>query len=187
MFYAYQQGNKIKTVYSAKPPQGSLGVVPSDISRDDFEYLKVTPAIGDDGNAINVITVDQALKTAGDSEKERANQISAAYQTMHTAIYDKLYEIFRTRNPETATAEHETWKDMLANPADYSSLGLVVDYQLMQADGTTELYSAGSALDTSQKITDFATRKLEQVREYGPFRAQKKQEYYTAKQNIENS
>ena len=91
-----------------------------------------------------------------------------------------MYEVFRTRNPETANADHETWKLMVASPAKYVSVGLKTSYQVDDASGT-ELFSPGSALDTEEKIVSYATRKIEQAEEYAIFRLQQKQQFIDSK------
>ena len=95
-------------------------------------------------------------------------------------IYDELFTVFRTKDSATATANYETWKDMKVTPSRYSSLGLKVDHQVNAADNT-EIFSPGSALDTDQKIVDYATRKVEQAQEYGAWRMQRIQQYKDAK------
>ena len=187
MFYAYEKDGKVKSVYSAKPPEGVLGVIPSDISRDDFGYLKSTPSNDPvTGEPINVISVDEAKKAEALSAKSKEEDIATAYQTMSDEVDEKMYEVFRTLKADYATAEYETWQDMKKRPSAYASLGLKVDHQINNADDT-ELFSPGSALDTVQKITDYATRKIELAEAYGTFRVQRIQQFKNEKEQIQNS
>lgn len=187
MFYAYEKNGEIKTTMAASPPENSLGKVPESISRDDFDYLKVTQSNDPQtGDPINVITVDAAKKAVGLAEKTKVDDVSSAYQTMSDEIDAKMYDVFRTLKPEYATAEYNTWKDMLDRPAAYASLGLKVDHQINNTDNS-ELFSPGSALDTAQKVLDFAQRKIQLAQDYGTFRMQKLQEFRNQKETIENS
>lgn len=164
-------------------PENAIGIAPENIAREDWPYLQAIEAINEFGENYWNITIDQDAKAQALAAKSKQDQIEAAYNAMVKDIYDELYKVFRTRQPETATAEKETWDDMLINAANYASLGLKVDHQLNNADGS-ELFSPGSALDTAQKIVAYATRKLEQVRAYGPYRMQRKQQFYDERATI---
>lgn len=159
--------------------------VPPSIASEDYPYVKAQQQIIED-DTIWVAYVDGAAKSAGEAEASKQAQLDMAYSSMNKDIYDKLYDVFRTRKPETATAEHETFKHMKDNPSQYASKGLKCDHQLNKAD-TTELFSPGSALDTDQKVLDYATRKLELVHEYGVYRAERIQQFKNEKETIENS
>ena len=53
--------------------------------------------------------------------------------------------------------------------------------------GGTEIFDPGSALDTDQKIVDYATRKIEQAHEYAIWRMKRIQTFKNDKETIENS
>ena len=179
------QENGVIYVKPAKgfTPENAVAILPDHLGPDDYAFLTVSDSVDEQNQPIKVVGVDTTAKATALAEASKASQVAIAYQNMVEDVYAQLYEVFRTRQPETATAEKETWDDMLVNPGNYSSLGLKVDYQLNNADDT-ELFSPGSALDTDAKITAFATRKLEQVRAYGPYRSQRKQQFYNERETI---
>ena len=167
--------------FTVRPAQGyvptnQVGIVPSDIPVSEWRFIKAEEVTDAQGLPKWEISVDQVAKAALEAEEAKKVQDAAAYDSFIKDLYDKMYEVFRTRNTETATADFETWKDMKAAPAKYANLGLKVDHQIDDASGT-ELFSAGSALDTEAKVLSFATRKVEQAEEYAVYRIKKKQEY----------
>lgn len=111
--------------------------------------------------------------------------VGVKYDEMTKAVYDQMFTVFYTRKSDSAIANYEMWKHMKDNPALYSSQGLKAEYQLDNAD-TTELFSPGSALDTDQKIIDYATRKLEQADEYVVWRSTRIQQFRNEKEAILN-
>jgi len=180
------EGNYEVVMASKDVFSDTVGVVPAGIAIADYSFLKVTSSNDPvTGAPIKVISVDATLKAAGDTAKTKVDSLAAAQASMIKDVYDKLFEVFGSRTAATATAEYETWKEMILTPADYAGGGLKCDHQLNNADDT-ELFSPGSALDTSGKINSFATRKIEQVKAYGIYRASRKQQYKDAVEAIEN-
>ena len=194
MFYAYEENGELKTVYAAKPPVGVVCEIPVDIEKDDFPYLVKQPvavqSTGVGPESFNspmwTVVVDQTAKSAALAEKNKVTSVDSAYKTMSDEIDAQMYEVFRTLKPEYATAEYNTWKDMLDRPAAYASLGLKVDHQVNATDNT-EMFSPGSALDTAQKVLDFAQRKIQLAQVYGTFRMQRIQQFKDQKEQIQNS
>jgi hypothetical protein len=129
--------------------------------------------------------VDPSANAASLAEQTKKDDISAAYKAMSDEINDRMYEVFCTLKADHATAEYNTWKDMLDHPAAYASVGLKVNHQINNPDGS-ELFSPGSALDTVQKILDFAKRKIQLAHEYGVFRKQRLQQFYDQREKIRN-
>lgn len=167
-------------------PKNSIGVVPPNIAKEDWAYLQASQSNDEFGQPKWNITVDTAAKAMVAAEKSKEEDIATAYQTMSDEVDARLYEVFRTIKPDYATAEYETWKDMKLRPASYAGLGLKIDHQLDNAQGT-ELFSPGSALDTAEKITQYATRKIELAEEYGTYRVQRIQQFKNERQQILNS
>ena len=165
-------------------PKNARCPLPNDVVEADYPYVKAQQQLIDEEMQW-VAYVDGALKAAGEALKTKKESIETAYANMIEDVYSNLYDVFRTRKPETATAEYETWKHMKTNAALYAGKGLKVDHQVNKADAT-ELFSPGSALDTEQKILDFATRKIEQAEAYGVYRAERIQQFKTEKEGIEN-
>lgn len=167
-------------------PKNSIGVVPPSIDKKDWPYLQATQSNDEFGQPVWNITVDATKKSQALAKKSKEEDIANAYQTMSDEVDAKLYEVFRTKKADYATAEWNTWNDMLNRPAAYASAGMKVDHQINNADGV-ELFSPGSALDTADKVLAYATRKIQLAQEYGVFRVQKLQEFRNQKATIENS
>jgi|GEM_PF-6030386 len=168
-------------VFTVRPsggfkPINSVGIVPIEIPVEDWGYITATEA--DHGGYI--ISVDETKKLEDLSKKEAEDKALSDYATLEKDIYDKMYEVFRTKSTDTANADHETWKLMAQNPSSYEGLGLKTSHQVDDSAGT-ELFSPGSALDTAEKITSYATRKIEQAEEYAVFRMQRKQQFIDSK------
>jgi len=185
--FVIKEGEKVYV----KPAQGftpknQIGLVPPSIAREDWGFLQATQSNDEFGQPVWNITVDATAKAAALAEKSKAEDIQSAYQTMSDEVDARLYEVFRTIKPDYATAEYETWKDMKARPDAYASLGLKIDHQLNDANGI-ELFSPGSALDTSGKINQYATRKIQLAEEYGTYRVQRIQQFKNERQQILNS
>lgn len=149
------------------------------------EHMIVTDTVVE-GVPTKSISIDSAKKSADESADSKKIQVKSAYDTMISEVYSQMATVFETQKTDAATANYETWKHMKDNPASYSSLGLKVKQQIMNADNT-ELFDEGAALDTDQKIVDFSTRKIELAHEYGVWRMQRKKQFEDEKQTIENS
>lgn len=168
-------------VFTVRPSSGfkpinSVGIVPESIPYKDWPYITASK----DENGLFIISVDETSRLEDLTRKAAEDAAEKAVLDLEREIYDQMYEVFRTKNPETANADHETWKLMVAAPNKYISLGLKTSHQVDSAEGT-ELFSPGSALDTEEKIISYATRKIEQAQEYAVFRMQRKQQYLDSK------
>ena len=185
MVYLVKRGEKFFTT-SAKgfTPKGSVGLVPQNIAVEDYPYLTASQSNDPEtGQPVWNITVDATAKANALAEQSKKDDIATAYKTMSDEVDAKLYEVFRTLKPEYATAEWNTWNDMVKRPASYAGLGMKIDHQLDDAQGT-ELFSPGSALDTAEKITQYATRKIALAEEYGTYRVQRIQQFKNEKKQI---
>jgi len=67
---------------------------------------------------------------------------------------------------------------MVEAPEDYSGLGLTSRFDVSSI-------SIGDALDTDEKITEYATGKLADIRAYGVYRMARKQQFKNDKSVIE--
>lgn len=168
-------------------PKDSIGLLPENIAKEDWPYLQASQSNDPQtGEPVWNITVDSSAKAIAVAEQSKKDDIAAAYKAMSDEVDAKMYEVFRTLKADYATAEYETWQDMKKRPSAYSGLGLKVDHQINNVD-ETELFSPGSALDTDQKILDYATRKIELAEAYGTFRVQRIQQFKNEKEQIQNS
>ena len=185
LMYDLNDNTKLK-VERRSSGAGSIGVVPSDIPEEDWPYLFAVKGTDEFNEPVWNISVDATAKAAALVVTSKANDIKTAYQTMSDEVDAQMFSVFRTLKEGYASAEYETWQDMIKRPTAYASLGLKIDHQLNNADDT-ELFSPGSALDTDAKITSYATRKIALAEEYGVYRVQRIQQFKNEKETIENS
>jgi len=90
--------------------------------------------------------------------------------TLNQDVYAQMATVFGTSNSDSATAYHQTWKDMVARPAAYSGAGLTARFD---RGGLL----AGDALDTDQKVTDYATACVAEVDAYAVWRMSRIETY----------
>lgn len=112
--------------------------------------------------------------------KDKAAQISERYADMEQDIYDQLEAATGTRNPATATAQYESWKVMSAKPSLFHSQGLLAEI----AVGS---FSKGDALDTIQKVEDYANACIAAVEAYGVYRLTRRKQFAEEKAVIEGA
>lgn len=97
------------------------------------------------------IARDIALVITDDAEADKVGLRQVTYDSMQIDIYDELEILYLTRKAETATAISLTWDIMQNNPAEYSAMGLISEYNLVGI-------FIGDPLDTEAKILDYATQ-----------------------------
>ena len=105
-----------------------------------------------------------------DIEIDKSVRVQNAYDQMSKDVYDEMYEVFGTNNADSAVAYERTWEMMKADPSAWSSLGLK---DIM-----------GNALDTEQKVLDFANNRIEAVVAYGKWRMQRIEQFRELKASI---
>ncbi len=167
-------------------PKSGYELVPEQYTLSDVPYLSVTEQIQIINNiptTVRVYNLDVNAKQVAEGLKTKELAVTNAYNQMNSEVYAQMASVFRTTKPDSATVFYETWKDMVANPSNYHTLGLKVDHQLMNPDNT-ELFDEGAALDTPAKVTAFASRKIEQALAYGVWRMQRIQQFKTEREQI---
>jgi len=137
------------------------------------------------GDAVTAQDLAQAIYDAHDliavaAQKEKEAQVAAAYAQMDADVRAEMVTVFGTTSTESATAYEKTWTLMLETPADWSGAGLTARFD---RGGL----SAGDALDTDQKVTDYAQACLDAVKAYGVSRMQRIEQFRTDRQTILNS
>ena len=108
---------------------------------------------------------------------EKTNRITEKYNEMNTDVLAGMAAVFGTTQPESATAYKETWTQMIASPSDFSGAGLTSRFDVAGL-------SIGDALDTDQKVTDYATAKTTEVNAYGVTRMQRIEQFRTERAAI---
>jgi len=162
-------------------PPNSIGLM---IQGEEARWIKIGNITDPEtGIVTQGPIVDETLKASLQAQDivdqvvvDKATQVTAKYSEMSDAVYSQMSSIFYTKKSDSAAANYEMWKHMVANASLYSAKGLKAEYQLNNADAT-ELYSPGSALDTDPKIVAYATRKLEEADEYIVWRSDRIQQF----------
>lgn len=113
----------------------------------------------------------QAIYDAHDSaevlvNEQKAAQVTEIYNAMNTEVYTAMGGVFGTTNADSATAYERTWEMMKAAPENWSGAGLLAEFAVGG-------FAVGDALDTDQKVTDYATAKIAEVLAYGVWRMQR--------------
>lgn len=160
--------------------KGSIGVVPSNIPMEDWQYITAVKVTDSNGLPQWVISVDSASKVVAETKASEEAAAGIAYQEMLNDIYTEMYNVFGTNSTEAATADHETWKRMVNSSEKFASIGVTVQMTVTATDGSI-VFSAGDVLDTAQKVSDYAVRKLEQADDYAVYRLTRKQQYINSR------
>lgn len=113
----------------------------------------------DDVN-LEIVLVDL---TAPLAVKNKEAQILVKYNEMSTDVLAQMALTFGTTKPESASAYHDTWVLMAAEPALFSAEGL-------KADLAIGGFLVGDALDTNQKVQDYANACIAAAKTYAVYR-----------------
>lgn len=188
--YSFKNKNGEFEIIRANQAKSGYEKLPDQYTLADMPYISVTEEqvieqIGAEQitKTVRKYSVDSASKDAAEAARDKERQVSEAYDLMNKEVFEEMEKVFETSRADSATAYFETWKHMKENPSYYSSKGLKVSKQIMNADGT-ELFDEGALLDTDQKIIDFSSRKLELAYEYGIWRAERIQQFKDYKQSL---
>lgn len=107
---------------------------------------------------------------------EAPTPVTAAYDSMIQDVVGQMHSVFGTSNPTTANANYETYKVMTETPALFSSEGLVAEIEVKDSLGVI-LFNKGDALDTDQKVVDYASRLVVLIKDYGVYRMKRKKQF----------
>lgn len=147
------------------------------VTQEHTEIVTVDPA--DESwtySSWYTISENTAAKVAAD----KADQIQAAYNTMNSEVLAQMSAVFGTTNPDSASAYEATWKLMAETPSDWSAAGLTARFD---RGGVL----TGAALDTDQKVLDYANACLQEVKTYGVWRMQRIETFRADRAAIEAS
>lgn len=139
--------------------------VPSQYTINDLPHLQITL-----NNGSYEFYLDNTSKQNKLAQDELNRQVTTLYQEMNSEIYEQMANVFGTTNADSASAYEATWRMMKENPTEFSGLGLTARFDVA---GMT----VGDALDTDQKITDYATAKMDEVLAYGKYRMQRIEQF----------
>ena len=100
-----------------------------------------------------------------DSELAKTAQVQALYDTMNTEVYAEMKNVFGTSNAESATAFHQTWKEMQENPNLFIFQGIVDD--------------DGNELQTTASVAAYVATRLEAAANYALWRMKRIEQFRT--------
>lgn len=110
---------------------------------------------------------------------DKGNRIQEKYDLLQTEVYAEMTKVFLTTKSDSATANLETWKRMVANPGIFSGEGLLCKYSDLTG------FDAGSPLDTNEKVIDYAEQLLAKADVYAVWREKRIQTFSAEKAAIE--
>lgn len=168
--YPGRQVGDIHDVFSPENHPGSVlsGIIQECEVADDFDSSIMKGVIAEDGS----ITFEQdAAKVAAKVMAQKEKDITDRYNDMNAEVFAEMAEVFGTNQADSATAFHQTWELMKAKPALFYQQGLKVTV----AHGS---FQVGDALDTMQKIEDYADAALAAVEQYAVWRMNRIKQFH---------
>jgi len=154
-------------------------VLPIEVSATSIPASVASGGVASDNDDFIFILQEDATKVAEKVVSDKTDLVLLAYVQMETEVLAEMNIVFGTAKTDSASAYKMTWTEMLAAPSDYSSIGLTARL----AVGT---FSIGDALDTDQKITDYATANITEAKAYGVWRMQRIQQFKNERETIVN-
>lgn len=107
--------------------------------------------------------VEDAALLAAKALRTKQSLVSEAYGRMDAAVYGEMALVFGTTKSDSATAFHETWKLMAASPSLFATEGLLAEKEV-------GAFHVGDALDTEQKVVDYANARIYEANTYSVYR-----------------
>lgn len=148
----------------AESHQETVTVV--DVPESLDEQGNTVPAVTHDEQITVYTLVEDAGKVAEKELKTKEALVTASYNKMNEDIYEDMYNVYGTKNSDSAVAWQETFKNMKSSPALFSVLGL-------KAEKAVGSFSVGDALDDDAKIVSYAGAMLGSVTQYAIRRLQR--------------
>ena len=139
------------------------------------------------------LAVDEALKIivqAQDADdaavKSKDDQVSSAYGAMVSDVSAKASVDMFSLSLEGAIANYLELLMMQNNLSKFAAAGLLAEVEVKDSNDVL-LFSKGDALNTSQKVSDYASRLIEIAEDYAIYRHTKKDTFRSDKDTILNS
>jgi len=181
-----RNGSKMIEQTSGFKPVDAVMKYTGQIPEADVKYGIISDSVDEFNQPIKVIAVDGAAKAATETLEGKISAVTEKYNLLNVEVFAEMARVFYTTRSDSASANYEMWKHMVANAALYTPQGLKAESLLLNADAT-ELYSAGSALDTDAKIVAYATRKIEEADAYIVWRSNRIQQFRNERLVIESA
>lgn len=137
----------------------------------DLEFIKAVE-IGDTWE----IVVDQEVKAAKNKERSK----KAKGKEYAEDVYNDLKAAFGTDSVEVSTADYLTYKLMTEKPELFSSEGLV-------AESDAGDFVVGDALDSDQKVVDYANHFISAAEQYAVNRMKRRKQLKDELDTIEEA
>lgn len=137
--------------------------------------LSIMSAVADEGGCLKLEVDPKKVEEKANAEK--AALVQKAYDKMNKEVLDMMAVVFGTNKPESATAYKETWDFMSQHPADWADKGLKASFKVAGLQ-------VGDALDTEEKVKDYADAKLVEIKDYGIWRMQRIEEFKQERDTI---
>lgn len=184
VFVSQYPGKQVGDIYdvfaSENHPGSILGGTLAEVEvADDFDKDVVDAVIAEDKSVTFEINDDKvAAKAAAAAAAQKVTEITERYNDMNADVYAAMTALFGTSKSDSAQAYHETWKLMKEKPLLFHESGL-------KAHKAIGSFAAGAALDTIQKVEDYADACLAAVEAYGVWRMERIKQFQDEKAAIE--
>lgn len=144
---------------------------------DDFDMSIMQGVVAENGD---VTFEESPEKVAAKVAAGKSAQILERYNDMNNDVLAQMTAVFGTTRTDSASAFYETWKLMVQKPVLFFEKGLKAD---IEAGG----FLVGAALDTIQKVEDYANARIALAETYSVYRMERIEQFKTEKAAIEAS
>ena len=178
----YSVNIKIDKLVDGDVLRASFGGHLTTVVARDGRTLVIKHVMLDEGLITGEVTAQSLAQSIYDAHDYDALQISQDLEAQVTVKYNEMVAdvmagmlaTFGTTSENSANAYSETWKLMMATPADWSGAGLTARFALGGL-------AVDAALDTDQKVLDYATACSAAVKAYGIVRMQRIEQFKSEK------
>lgn len=165
VFVKEYSGNPVGKIFDCFAADKHPGTLLADVIKecevaDDFDAEVMTATVAEDGSVSFAADVE---KQNTKEYAQKKSQIEVKYREMDEDILTEMIEVFGTSRADSATAFHETFKLMVEKPALFATQGLLAD----KAAGG---FIVGQALNSTQKIQDYANARIALIEAFAVFR-----------------
>lgn len=163
------------------PNENTVGLVPVDFVDENVKWLVIDESLDEFGSTVKTFSYDIGLKQAESDFNQKVIDISSEYSQMESEIFDELESASGTRKSDSAMADYLTMIFMKQDPSYF-----VDPENTLYVIRATSNFPAGTPLDTSVKIQQYADEFLSTTKYYLKFRMQRIKTFINNKVAIEN-
>lgn len=154
-----------------KKPSDAIREWPQNINPLDFPYCVFTET----ESGLEVI-LDEGKKAQAEAIINVVDAVKKAKDKMRSEVNIEMAKAFGTTDEASANAFFSTWQEWIKDPSRYFEKGYVSHMEVKDNLGNV-LFSTGEALNTSNKIKDFAEICLQRAKNFGDYRAKRISDY----------